>query len=550
MHGEQLPPQPLPGFEHAPDYDDMITHQSPYEYSTLREGWHNGNMFNNHVLWMPNCNMERPVFSDKVWRFGDPHELRIEELPNPELFGALFYSDAIRRLQAVEQLTLTPEYSTIPNTAAMSRFEHVWGSVLFARQIGEKFGITGRELSVYMLRTLVSDVAHTLGSHLGDWIFQGAGGKEDLHDQELKRYLEIAGVNEILEKYGIRPDEVIFPDIADFIEAPQPDLNTDRVDYGLREMNRWNQVVFGQAFNSNDFTLTPERMLAMNDQRRARIFAEGYLQLPLRNWSEPTHRFMIDMTLLRTKLFYAEGGAPDEWIFGPDPGDGLQNLRNVHPRDLMYMTDISQLSSYAAPSLPGHTIESIMKSVAQYQRQYVWPGIESRLYGYMSQFANDYDDVRRNGHKPFNHPDFVTYRDDYPASVPNGFAILDKEYADATQHEVFIDFPQKPLKLRRIDPLVRAGNGFARLSELDPDYAERLVQYEQELRTPRVARLAIPDPKTNHMLRSVIDGVEHHWQQRLATTERMEPAHMRELLRVAARRVIGHYPFMTFYDIR
>jgi hypothetical protein len=540
----------IPTFRNSADPIDRLEWPSNFGRPKYNEGWEEGNIFNYRVMWMPNCNMETAVFDDKVWNRSNLNKLRIRDLPDNQLFAEIFYSDPIRRLQAVEQLTLPPQYSTIPNTAGFSRFEHVWGSVLFVKEIAAKHNIEGRELTNYMLRTLVSDVAHTFGSHLGDWAFQNIGGSEDLHDKELQAYLEATGINDILRKHGIEPEDVIFPDISDFVEAPQPDLNTDRVDYGLREMNRWNQAIYLERFDIDDFTLTPERMLAMKDQRRARIFSEGYLQLPLQNWSEPTHRFMIDMTLARMKLFYAEGGTPNDWVFDPSNQSRLLPLHEIHPRDLMYVTDVAQLAAYTMPSLGGHTLESIMKSVAQYHRQYVWPGKENRLQQYMGQFIQDYEAVVRNGHKPLHHEDFSDFRTEYPPTVPNGFAILDADYAEATKNDAAIDFPQPPFKMRKIDPLVQTATGeFKRLSELDPSYASRLVEYENELRAPKVARLSVPDPNTNAMLRELFENIEHYWQSRLESTRRMTPAELRNLVEVSASNIHGTYPFLDYFDI-
>ena len=77
--------------------------------------WESGNMFD-AGMQEPNLNMEDGVFNDIAWRFGVPAKLEV--FREGEAISRIFYSDASRRLQAVEQLTLPPEYSTIPNTAA------------------------------------------------------------------------------------------------------------------------------------------------------------------------------------------------------------------------------------------------------------------------------------------------------------------------------------------------------------------------------------------------------------------------------------------------
>ena len=179
---------------------------------------------------------------DVVWgdcKIGDrqPYDSLLMELARSPLF---------RRLQAVEQLTLPPHFATLPNTTYFSRWQHIWGSLAFVRKMTEGDDrFDDRQRTILELRTLFSDVGQTAFSHLGDWIFQGVQGGENLHDQDLRELLEVFGVDNLLEKYGLTLDETVFPEIDDWVECPSPDLCVDRVDYGLREILRWS----GKAAN-------------------------------------------------------------------------------------------------------------------------------------------------------------------------------------------------------------------------------------------------------------------------------------------------------------
>lgn len=543
---------PMTEQEGLPHFSDLraeqeygfSSHFSPTRLPGL--GWDEGNMFSD-TLFMPNCNMDDGTYDDKVWWIDAPERLRLRE--HHPVLREIFYNDAIRRLQAVEQLTLPPQYTTIPNTAAFSRFEHLWGSVLFVDQIATREGIDPGIALKLELRTLVSDIAHTFGSHLGDWMFQGMGGAENQHDLELKQYLEVVGINDILRKHQIEPDEVIFPDIEDWVEAGQPDLCVDRVDYGLREMNRWNQAIKLAGFGSKDFTLTPEGMLAMKDQKRARIFAEGFLLLSQEHWSEPTHRAILDMYMLRTKMFYAQGGTPRTWVFNPDlDGHALVPLHEIHPRDLMYVTDSAQELATAYPNLVTQTLDAVMKGIAQYRRQYVWPGRSDRINQYLYQFMQDYEKVlSERRYEALESNTFTTYLNEYPQTQPLGFAILSEE--EAALHpptDSMIDLLQKPLKTRQIDPLVETPHGFERLSSLDPTYGPRLQEHKAHMLQTRVARLAIPDPRTFGLLKQTIDNSEAEWQRRLQQSRRMTPAELKSLVNATSREITGSYPFMSF----
>ncbi len=540
----------LPRFRDEAAEDDQYGFRFDFDRIGLPGStWGEGNMFDDRCF-VPNCNMEDLIFNDAVWSTGRDDRLELLRDPRDRVLTEVFLSNAMRRLQAVEQLTLPPQYSTVPNTGAFARFEHIWGSVLFIRQMAEKHNVDPDESMRLQLRALVSDMAHTTGSHLGDWLFQGVGGAENQHDIELATYLEAAGITDILRRYGFDPEAIIFPGVADWVEASSPDLCVDRVDYGLREMNRWNVAVRWHTFSSEDFTITPEKMLAMTNQRRARVFAEGYLLLSEEHWSEPTHQFIEEMLLLRTMLFYAEGRAPSTWVFVPGGKTGLVPLHDIHPRDLMYVTDPAQLQAFARPNLTGHTIDSVMASVSQYRRQYVWPGRKERIYRYMQQFSDDksYADVlaAEGAHQPIDSPGFDSYLDEYPSTLPAGFAVLTPEEAAATKGPQDFDFIQTPFKLRQIDPLVKTANGFERLSQLDPSFARRLSEHEQKMLKPRVARLSVPDPGTSRMLRTAVDSVEGEWQTRLRQSRRMTTDELRGLLRASSGEIHGTYPFMSF----
>lgn len=506
--------------------------------------WAEGNMFTNPTGFVPNCDIFHFNFTDTVWSNSSYDRLDLSRKEEDHVLKEIFLNDAVVRMQEIEQLTLPPYYTTIPNTAAFSRFEHIWGSVIFIRQMAQRLGIDPNESMRMQLRTLVSDIAHTTGSHLGDWLFQGVGGNEDQHDKELKTYLEAAGLNDILRKYGFDPDEIIFPDTVDWVEAPSPDLCVDRVDYGLREMNRWNDEVYLHSFSVEDFTLTPENMLAMTDQRRARIFAESYLLLSEEHWSEPTHKFIEELFLLRTKLFYAEGNTPRT--------RGFSLSDDIHPRDSMYVTDPVQLQAFTQPSLGGQTLDAIMKSVAQYRRQYVWPGRKNRINQYIDQFANEsnYERIVAEGKfDPIDSQSFDTYLGEYPPTLPTGFAILTSEEAVASKSPQDFDFVQTPFKLRQIDPLVQTEQGFARLSELDPSYSQRLEQHREQAQSPHVARLTIPDPATNKLIREMIENVGASWEKRLRESRRMSAEELRSLLQEATEQThYGSYPFMDHFS--
>jgi hypothetical protein len=191
-----------------------------------------------------------------------------------------------------------------------------------------------------------------------------------------------------------------------------------------------------------------------------------------------------------------------------------------------------------------------MKSISGYHRQYVWPGRRQRIYQYMQQFASKvaYSAVLREGvHRPIDDARFNSYLDEYPITLP-GFAILSPEDAIVTASHQSIDLVLEPFKLRQIDPLVETPDGFKRLSKLDPSFATRLGEHKAHHEQTRIARLSVPDPKTHALLRDTIEYIDEVWQQRLASSRRMAPKELRNLVGVAATQIHGPYPFASFLE--
>lgn len=340
-------------------------YSSSFEFEETGDRYRRDNVLSGHI--------ERPIYelgersmrvSDSLWG-----STEIGEEPYDELLIRLARLPLLRRTQAIEQLTLGPEYATMPNTVLFSRWQHIWGSLVFVRKMTEDDPrFDPRQKMVMQLRTLLSDVGHTAFSHLGDWMFEGEGGNEDLHDHELKQLLEVTGVNDVLASHGFSVDEVVFPEVQDWIECKSPDLCVDRVDYGLREIMRWVSPnipinYYKQAFANPKslFEITGDGQLVIKDEKFAALFAAGYSILPTEHWAHPVHRLEEQLLLSAVESDIAERAEDDK----------------THPREMMYGIDMDfqhyfQTWEHLSPDI-------IMRSIASLQRQIFVQGRSSDL---------------------------------------------------------------------------------------------------------------------------------------------------------------------------
>ncbi len=401
---------------------------------------------------------------DPVWG-----ECEIKDEPYDQLLLELAQTPVFMRLQAVEQLTFSGEFSTLPNTSRFSRWQHIWGSLAFVRkmtQTDERF--SERERIVMQLRTLFSDVGQTSFSHLGDWIFQGIGGGEDLHDQDLRDLLEVSGIEEILLRYGLTLDETVFPEVEDWVECPSPDLCVDRVDYGLRELLRWAappiplNMFLTELHNPKKlFEITQDGRLAITNPKFARYFAAGFSLLPSEDWSHPTHRVVMELmqTAVRDSLLRKV------------------EYSNIHPRELMYGID-NDFDDYFL-KWGGAAIGDIMKQIAFEQRriftvarkrdlEHVFAGIQDNNW----QFPHFPDPIQSY---TWATAEFGKYP--LPTQLAVKQSQVETPHMRSSKKGLEIGLPR--LKARRIDPLVKTKDGYLLLSESEPSYKTYMDEQEQ-----------------------------------------------------------------------
>jgi hypothetical protein len=401
--------------------------------------------------------------SDPVWGV----EV-IGDKPYDDLLLELARTPVFRRLQSIEQLTLGPEHATMPNSMYFSRWQHIWGSLVFVRKMTESDDrFDDRQKIVLQLRTLLSDVGHTAFSHLGDWLFQGIDGGEDLHDQDLKDLLKVTGIEETLEAHGLTVEETVFPEIDDWVECPSPDLCVDRVDYGMREIVRWASPpipldIFRSVLkNPKDiFEITNDGQLAFTSQSMARWYAVGFSLLPTEHWSHPVHRLQLQLFQSAVRSSTIENSVGE----------------NIHPREALYAIDASFMSHFQTWEMIH--LQKIMKDVAATQRrifvsarkadlEHIFRGIEEEDWRYPAfpDPLKSYTWQSDMYGKPYSPQ--LDIRPTKNAQSSTKFK--------ANRRGLVVHLPA--LKARAVDPpIVTAEGDIVRLSEAEPGYRTYLAQ--------------------------------------------------------------------------
>jgi hypothetical protein len=442
----------------------------------------------------------RIYISDPLWG-----REAIGDQPGDEVLVDLYRHPALQRLAAIEQLTLPKIYATMPGSFELTRWEHVWGSVVFTRKMLRAAEAEGRAFDdrgklKFQLRTLLSDVGHTAFSHGGDWLKQGFGGPEDSHDLGLFQFLEDVGVNGVLRRHSIEPAEVIMPEGAeDFVECPSPDLCVDRVDYGCREIARWVDPNSEKDW-LKQFFLDDQLRLVMSSKQSAARFALSYGLLATEHWGHPVHR-------LQLQLF---AGLVKGAVLANPP---MMRGNNLHPYDRLYTIDEDVAANIRASGTLNNDLHGLMLDIARSQRRiFSWSReqeIDHFLRGHLG-------DTQTKG-EAFLHPlEAIIWVSKYTGVKPREIELIRVGSAEevpdfgATPHTFDVFLP--PLKPRAVDPLYQAEDGTTRRLSDDPQFKALISQHKQIQGQAYVARIYMsPDAATK--LKTGVRSVQKQWDK-------------------------------------
>ena len=492
------------------DLRDIGAIHSPFEWSGPPDYYFNGPYMLSSYTWHEQGRLD---INDAVW--GDR---RIGNEPRDAIFTRFMSNVLVRRSMGIEQLTLDPRYSTIPNTGHFSRFEHIWGSLIFARQMIEKSpelqSLSEREKLIYELRTFVSDLGHTAFSHLGDWITQGFGGPENAHDDDLPKIMEAGGGNAILRDFDIDPADVIFPKVKDWVEDKSPDLCVDRVDYGAREAKRWmyNGLAHTQLFTTPDAFKVQDGKLAMTSVRAAEEFFRAYSILPTEHWQEPVHRAQLHLLESMVKRVITSRELGPWWAED-----------NLHPRDALMSVDAEFRGNFMTTDPYLWTVEPLLRRIATAQRMIFAQQRAGQLQGYFSS-----DDKLRfkfpQPTKPYPYG-FYTGRTLENPQVTIIPVDTQNDVTDFGENSSSVDVFLPSLKQREINPLVVCKDGLKSLTEIIPEYQGLLEQQKAVMQQAYVGRIYM-NPKHAEIIKEGLVETNADFEHAMLHSQRLPEAEL------------------------
>ena len=201
-------------------------------------------------------------------------EYQIEEVLE-ELIG----SPEVQRLKDIHMIG--PSY-LLNSSWNETRYEHSIGVMLLIKRLG---GSIEEQIA-----GLLHDVSHTVFSHVVDMVMERE--LEDYHEIIKENYVQNSTLPNILKKWNYDYKEILFDDRKwKILEQDFPLLCADRIDYTLREVNRY----FGTSLKEIHTFLSninfEENQIVLQNLSDGEWFIKQYYKVVLNLFYDPINMY-------------------------------------------------------------------------------------------------------------------------------------------------------------------------------------------------------------------------------------------------------------------
>ncbi|HUD07166.1 MAG TPA: hypothetical protein VMR34_04735 [Candidatus Saccharimonadales bacterium] len=416
----------------------------------------------------------------------------------------LFTTTSFFRSLGVSQLCKSRESSTIPNLASFNRG---WGLIAqheLVERFGHMQGLSPERIQAIHIDVEGDDQAHPAFSHQLEQAVQNWGGPEDWHEVIWPRIANLGGFTGVLDRYGIPYDEKIR---VPGIEVPEwakakdrRDIDVDRLQYIAAEALLWfdHEYVDPQvrekvkkAVDLSNYELTPDGQLAIMDEEAALVLSKLLLLFAAEHYNDPLNRTHLHLGIHAVQ--HSIMSRRLSWMDEVDKGQTRTPISYFHA--------IDQDFNDALVTGPGSTdtfiylISNELNSSGMEERKKF---TNYRLAEYArfilddkaENYPSDYLGPKRVEFGPKSstvHTEVVELTDEERA-------VLDQVKIPRLDNSDALSYLVGPLKNRYIDPLVRRGDGYVRLSEIPNSPYPKLLAEQQYLQSLGV-RVTFAFPK-------------------------------------------------------
>ncbi|RLQ92272.1 HD domain-containing protein [Falsibacillus albus] len=195
----------------------------------------------------------------------------------------LILSEPVQRLKEIHQGGASYLVNEKWN---VTRFDHSIGVMLLIKKLG---GLVEEQIA-----GLLHDVSHTAFSHVVDFVFNHK--EEDYHEKIFSSVVENSAIPSILKKHGYDYADVLLDDTKwTLLEQPAPELCADRVDYTLRDMQRYGQISLEEAQRFLNDLIIIEGKMYLQDVEIAEWFVQTYYKEVIDFFMDPLNIYGYDL---------------------------------------------------------------------------------------------------------------------------------------------------------------------------------------------------------------------------------------------------------------
>jgi len=228
-----------------------------------------------------------------------------------EVLIELINSRPVQRLKNIHQAGPQPFFM---DKYPMTRYEHSLGVMLLLKEHGASIE--------EQIAGLLHDVPHTAFSHMVDFAFDT--DEHDYHDRFLEKVVKDSEIPEILEKHGLDVDYILDEENFRLLERDAPDLCADRIDYFLRDSNRYGNWKIEHFVDS---LTVKDGMFVLDNPEIAVEYAEKYAEADEQWWANPKEVTVLEIFAQAIREALNEEIITEEELFGTDE-EVMEKLRS------------------------------------------------------------------------------------------------------------------------------------------------------------------------------------------------------------------------------
>ncbi len=399
------------------------------------------------------------------------------------------------RSLALAQLLKSRESSTLPNVWSFNRGQGVIGQHPMVERFGKMQDLSPEHILAIHIDAEGDDQAHFAFSHKLEFAAQKWGGPENLHERNWPLIASIGGVISVLEKHGvaynsdIRVPGFTIPEWAKAHE--RADIDIDRLQYIATEALLWfdNEYVplevrekIKAALDLNNYEVTPEGKLACKDVQTGLVLAKLLLLFASEHYNDPLARAHLHLDIHGVQRIILTRRMP--WMREVDHGQ----MRN----GTSYFFGIDQDFTDALQTGPGnpdsfiYLVSNTLNASGMEERRRF---IDYRLKAYADFIL---DDKAENYPSEYLEPKRVDFGHRSSTVLTEVVELTDEQREQLDQVKIprlesggpdALSYIAGPLKNRYIDPLVRQGDSYVRLSSITSLPYAKLLKEHQYLQT-------------------------------------------------------------------